>query len=90
MIGVILLGILTGIGVLYILISTVTAVRDLKEINRKIQENRVIYSFTLYEDISQNLIKPLDFLRMKNRGNDLCGKPLKFPYVEYDIDDFFV
>ena len=57
---------------------------------RSIKYNKIFQSCILYEDIFSRFIVPESFLRMKNRGDNLCEDTCEIQYIDYKFDSLFM
>ena len=70
-----------------VLFISIKDIIDLKAINEEAKfSNRLL----LYGDIFSHLIVEKNFMRMKNRGSDLCEAGLSLEYVDYNMTDLFM
>ena len=86
MVKIIMTAIVTS-GSLFVLLISMKDIYDLQAIKKEAKfSNRLM----LYGDIFSKLVVPETFMRMKNRGSDLCKQDEPLPYIDYNMTDLFM
>lgn len=94
--GILLLGIVAIIGIIY---TGILGNRDLKEIKLNLDNiKQIVVQNNEFQNILnkilenyevEDFLKPKTFLLMKNTGNNLCEPQDEIPYIDYGIENLF-